>query len=89
VQNLFKNKSSGTVILLKREKGNAYDNNAIAVYSALTRYGVRDYEWVKVGYVDKDVASGEFRGLPLDTILEATKYGQDSFQLSGKSREYR
>jgi hypothetical protein len=89
VQRLFKDKSSGTIILLKREKGNAHDANAIAVYSALTPSGTKTYEWTKVGYVDKEIAREEFYGLPLDTVLECTKYGQDTFQLSGKTREYK
>jgi len=88
VRQLFKEKSSGTIILLKRDRTNTADSNAIAVYSALTQIYNGGYEWTKVGYVDASVAKNEFAGLPDDVILEGTKYGQDSFQLSGKIRKY-
>ena len=91
VQRAFKDKSEGTILLLKREPNNPYDINAIAIYSALNledeSFG-SGYEWTKVGYVPRGIAENNFIGLDENTIIEATKFGSGSFRLSGKTRQY-
>lgn len=88
IRNAFAEKSSSTIILLRREPANPHDPNAVAVYSALTMPGDKDYNWHKVGYVERYVSNSEFKNLPIDHVLEARKYGPDSFQLTGKVRRY-
>lgn len=88
IRDAFAEKSGGTVILLRRDPANPHDPNALAVYSALTLPGNKDYNWHKVGYVERHISNSEFKNLPLDHVLEARKYGPDSFQLTGKIRKY-
>lgn len=93
VQDAFKGKSEGTILLLKREPNNPYDINAIAIYSALNMSedvykNSSGYEWTKVGYVPRGIAENNFIGLDENTIIEATKFGSGSFRLSGKTRQY-
>lgn len=88
VQDAFKGKSEGTILLLKREPNNPYDINAIAIYSALN-LDSSGYEWTKVGYVSRGAAETTFGDLDENTIIEATKFGSQSFRLSGKTRQYR
>lgn len=88
VRDAFAEKSSSTLVLLRRDPANPHDPNAVAVYSALTMPGDNDYNWHKVGYVERHVSNSEFKNLPIDHVLEARKYGPDSFELTGKVRRY-
>lgn len=92
VQDAFKGKSEGTILLLKREPNNPYDINAIAIYSALNidnKFDSNGYKWTKIGYVPRGIAESTFIGLDENTIIEATKFGGGSFRLAGKTRQYR
>lgn len=88
VRSAFALKSTGTVLLLKKEPSNPHDPGAVAVYAALTLPGKASYEWTKVGYVPKRIANSEFKLLAANTVLEATKSGSAEFYLTGKVREY-
>lgn len=88
IQKLFEAKSARTTLLLRREPENEVDKNAIAIYAALTISGSSQYDWHKIGYVERAIANDEFRGLPFDHVMEATKVDSDHFQLTGKLRKY-
>lgn len=87
VQKLFKNKSYGTTLLVKRESDNPHDPNAMAVYAALTLPGENNWQWHKVGYMSASDAKREFSDLDKDIVFEARNTGHGSFALTGRTRK--
>lgn len=69
VRNAFAKKKVGTKLLLVPEPANKHDNNAIAVFSALTLPNdSSQWRWCHVGYIPAVVSSK----LQLKEIVEAT-----------------